>query len=191
MNITEGGLPGLLVVEPDVFRDHRGSFVETWNQGRYPDLPPFVQDNLSRSRGGVLRGLHYQHPNGQGKLICAVYGEVWDVAVDLRRGSPTFGRWWGTTLSAADHRQVYLPEGLAHGFVALSDEAIVQYKCTALYSPGDERSLRWDDPRVGIEWPVADPVLSDKDRAAPGLEDLTERELPRYDGAGGEMAEPG
>lgn len=184
MNVVELDLPGLLVIEPDVFRDGRGDFLETWNHARYPDLPPFVQDNLSRSRRGVLRGLHYQHPNGQGKLIGVAHGRVWDVAVDLRRGSPTFGRWWGTTLAADDYRQLYIPPGFAHGFVALSDDALLQYKCTALYSPDDERSVRWDDPDLAIDWPLPEPILSEKDRDAHRLADLPQEQLPRFEPGG-------
>lgn len=180
MNVAETGLPGLLVIEPDIFEDHRGQFLETWKQGRGPHLPPFVQDNLSRSHRGVLRGLHFQHPNGQGKLVTVVHGGVFDVAVDLRRGGPTFGRWWGTRLTADDYRQLWIPEGFAHGFVALTDDAIVSYKCTALYSPADERTLRWDDPTVGIDWPISDPELSEKDRAAARLEELDDSELPLH-----------
>lgn len=180
MKVIETELPGLLVFEPDVFRDHRGVFLETWNVQRYPSLPPFVQDNLSRSRKDVLRGLHYQHPMGQGKLITAVAGVVYDVAVDLRRGSPTFGRWWASTLSGDDHRQLYIPEGFAHGFLVRSEEAVVSYKCTAVYSAEHDRALRWDDPDLDIEWPVAQPLLSDKDRAAPTLAELDEAALPPY-----------
>ncbi len=178
MKITETPIPGVLVFEPRVFHDHRGDFVETWNQTRYP-LPPFVQDNLSRSSRGVLRGLHFQHPNPQGKLVTVVRGAVWDVAVDLRSGSPAFGRWWGLELSADAFRQLWIPEGCAHGFVALTDHATVSYKCSAPYSPGDERTLLWDDPDVEIDWPVKDPVLSEKDRAGVTLDALGDA-LPRY-----------
>lgn len=180
MRVIETELPGLLVIEPDIFEDHRGQFLETWRDGRGPRLPPFVQDNLSRSHRGVLRGLHFQHPNPQGKLVTVVQGEVFDVAVDVRRGGPTFGRWWGTRLSSDDYRQLWIPEGFAHGFVALSEEAIVSYKCSAFYSPGDDRTLRWDDPDIGIEWPVSEPLLSEKDRRAPRLEDLDDSELPLH-----------
>lgn len=179
MKVIETPIPGVLVFEPQVFHDHRGDFVETWNRARYR-LPEFVQDNLSRSSRGVLRGLHFQHPNPQGKLVTVVRGTVWDVAVDLRRGSPAFGRWWGLDLAVDDFRQLWIPEGCAHGFVALSDNATVSYKCTALYSPEDERTLRWDDPEVGIEWPVADPELSEKDRAGLTLSELGGA-LPRYE----------
>lgn len=180
MKVVETPIPDLLVIEPGIFHDHRGRFVELWNEDRYPPLPHFVQDNLSTSHRGVLRGLHFQHPNAQGKLVTVVRGEVFDVAVDLRQGSPAFGRWWGTRLSAADHRQLWVPEGFAHGFLALDDDATVSYKCTALYSPADERTLRWDDPDVGIEWPSADPELSEKDRAGLTLAALREAGLPRY-----------
>lgn len=179
MRVIETEIPGLVAFEPAVFRDHRGEFMEVWNGRRY-DLPEFVQDNVSRSRRGVLRGLHFQHPNAQGKLVTAVQGEVFDVAVDIRRGSPTFGRWWGTILSAENHRQLWIPAGFAHGFVALAEESIVTYKCSAYYSPEDERTLLWSDPAVGIEWPVSDPVLSDKDRAGVTLEALGEAGLPEY-----------
>ncbi len=178
MNITEAPIPGVLVFEPRLFHDHRGVFVETWNQARY-ELPEFVQDNLSRSSKGVLRGLHYQHPNAQGKLVTVVRGKVWDVVVDLRRGSGAFGLWWGLDLSADDFRQLWVPEGCAHGFVALTDHATVSYKCSAPYSPEDEHTLRWDDPQVGIEWPVTDPELSEKDRAGLTLSQLGDA-LPRY-----------
>lgn len=179
MNITETEIPGLLVIEPDIHHDHRGRFLELWNEDRY-GLPRFVQDNLSTSHGGVLRGLHFQHPNGQGKLVTVVRGEVFDVAVDLRRGSSTFGRWWGTRLSAEDHRQLWVPEGFAHGFLSLVDDSTVSYKCTAFYSPADERTLRWDDPDVGIEWPMTGPELSEKDRAGRRLRAFDDAELPSY-----------
>lgn len=179
MRVVETGIPGLVAFEPTVFRDHRGEFMEVWN-GRQYDLPEFVQDNVSRSRRGVLRGLHFQHPNGQGKLVTAVHGEIFDVAVDIRRGSPTFGRWWGTILSAENNRQLWVPEGFAHGFAALAEDSIVTYKCTAYYSPEDVWSLHWNDPAVGIDWPVSDPVLSDKDRNALTLEALGREGLPQF-----------
>lgn len=179
MKVTETAIPGLVVMEPRVFRDHRGEFVESWNQRRYA-LPAFVQDNISWSRRGVLRGLHFQHPNAQGKLVSVVHGEVYDVAVDLRRGSPTFGRWWGETLSRVNHRQMWIPEGCAHGFVALTDDAAVSYKCSDFYAPDHERTLRWDDPEVGIDWPLSDPELSEKDRAGLTLAELSEAQLPLY-----------
>lgn len=180
MKVLETEIPDLLIIEPDIFQDHRGRFLELWNRGRYPELPAFVQDNLSTSHRGVLRGLHFQHPQGQGKLVTVLSGAVFDVAVDLRRGGPTFGRWWGTRLSAEDHRQLWVPEGFAHGFVALTDDSMVSYKCTSFYSPSNERTLRWDDSDIGIEWPVADPELSEKDRAGRRLADLDDGELPRF-----------
>jgi dTDP-4-dehydrorhamnose 3,5-epimerase len=169
-----------MVFEPDVYRDSRGSFLETWHVERYAMLPPFVQDNRSCSRRGVLRGLHYQHPNGQGKLLSAAWGEIFDVAVDLRRGSPTFGQWWGESLSVDNHRQLYVPPGFAHGFMVRSEVAVVSYKCTALYSPDDEHTLLWNDPEIGIDWGVSDPEISDKDRNGTPLAELTEAQLPSY-----------
>lgn len=178
MKVIETELSGLLLIQPDIFEDHRGQFLETWKEGSGPPLPAFVQDNLSRSHRGVLRGLHFQTPNAQGKLVTVIHGEVFDVAVDLRRGGPTFGRWWGTRLSANDYRQLWIPEGFAHGFLALADDSLVSYKCTALYSPADERTLRWDDPAIGIDWPLLDPELSDKDRRGRFLEEFDDSELP-------------
>lgn len=180
LSLVPGGLEGLWVIEPRVFRDARGWFLETWNEARYRDagLPGhFVQDNLSFSHRGVLRGLHFQNPNPQGKLVTILHGEAWDVAVDLRRCSPTFGRWRAVHLSGENHRQFYLPPGFAHGFVVLSDTALFAYKCTAPYSPADERSLRWDDPDLAITWPMAAPVLSAKDAAAPRLRELPAEHL--------------
>lgn len=184
MNVSETPLPGVLLLEPRVFRDARGAFLETWNQDRYRELGlpgRFVQDNVSSSARGVLRGLHYQHPEGQGKLVTVLHGEVFDVAVDIRAGSPTYGRWWGAILSGENSRQIYIPEGFAHGFVVTGESAIFSYKCTAYYAPSDEGSIRWDDPEIGIEWPVAAPVLSPKDAAAPTLRELPEGRLPRFE----------
>jgi dTDP-4-dehydrorhamnose 3,5-epimerase len=178
-------LPGIVLVEPAVHGDHRGFFLESYHQARFAaaglDLP-FVQDNHSRSAQGVLRGLHFQHPRGQGKLVRVVRGEVFDVAVDIRLGSPTFGRWFGARLSEANRRQLYIPPGFAHGFVVTAPEADVLYKCTEFYHPEHDHALCWNDPRVGVRWPVGDPTLSAKDAAAPTLEEL-ERQgvLPRYD----------
>ena len=172
MIILETPLPGVLVVEPRVFGDDRGFLVETYSAARFAEhgLPTtFVQDNHSRSARGVLRGLHYQRRNPQGKLVFVVRGEVWDVAVDIREGSPTFGRWFGMTLSEARRQLLWIPPGFAHGFCVLSESADFLYKCTALYDPADDRGIRWDDPALGIEWPIADPILSAKDRALPSL----------------------
>jgi dTDP-4-dehydrorhamnose 3,5-epimerase len=175
MNIISGELPGLMVFEPRVFGDARGFFFESWNQRRYAEAgieEAFVQDNLSFSRHGILRGLHFQNPNAQGKLVQVLQGEVFDVAVDLRRSSPTFGRWETAVLSAGNRRQFYVPPGFAHGFVVTSETALFHYKCTADYSPRDERTLLWNDPDLGIPWPVETPVLSDKDRVGLRLKDL-------------------
>ncbi len=179
MKVLETDLPGVLIVEPDLFRDNRGYFLEIWKAGRVEGLPgTFVQDNLSFSTRGVLRGLHYQHPTAQGKLISVLRGTIYDVAVDIRRNSPTFGRWVGMRLDAETGRQAYIPEGFAHGFSVESEEALVLYKCTNLYAPGEEGSVAWNDPDLGINWPVRDPILSDKDRLAPKLKDIPTDRLP-------------
>jgi dTDP-4-dehydrorhamnose 3,5-epimerase len=183
VNAIETELPGVLILEPEVFGDERGFFMETWNQARYEEvgLPArFVQDNLSFSARGVLRGLHFQNPNPQGKLVSVLQNEVFDVAVDVRVGSPTFGRWLGVYLSADNKRQRYVPEGFAHGFAVTSDTALFHYKCTDYYSPRTEHSVLWNDPRIGIEWPVDDPVLSAKDRVALLLREIPTDLLPRY-----------
>lgn len=175
MKATETSLPGVLLLEPQVFGDERGWFYESWNKrdfdtavGRSVD---FVQDNHSRSVRGVLRGLHYQLPNPQAKLVRCTVGAIWDVAVDIRRSSDHFGRWFGTELSAENRRQLWIPEGFAHGFLTLSDVAEVAYKATAFYDPQADRSIRCDDPQLGIEWPQpSNPsLMSTKDRAAPPL----------------------
>lgn len=187
MNITPTRLPGVVVLEPGVYRDHRGYFLETWHEARYAEagLPDrFVQVNVSSSSRGVLRGLHYQHPSGQGKLLTVLRGAIFDVAVDIRAGSPTFGRWEAVVLSSEDHRQLYIPPGFAHGFVVTGDEALVCYKCTEFYRPGEEYSVLWDDPAIGIPWPVASPTLSPKDAAAPRLADVPPDRLPRYEAGG-------
>jgi dTDP-4-dehydrorhamnose 3,5-epimerase len=181
MHISPTSLPGVLVVEPDVHSDARGFFAETWNEQRYASAGldvRFVQDNLSLSRRGTLRGLHYQYPRPQGKLIYVLDGEIFDVAVDIRRSSPTFGRWVATSLSSDDRRQLYVPPGFAHGFCATSDAALVAYKCTEQYDPLAEGCIRWNDPELGISWPIADPLLSCKDRAAPALSETLHERLP-------------
>ncbi|BBL80618.1 dTDP-4-dehydrorhamnose 3,5-epimerase [Rubrobacter xylanophilus] len=181
MRVLETELPGVLLVEPDVFGDERGFFMESWSGRRYREagLPErFVQDNLSFSRRGVLRGLHFQHPRGQGKLVSVLRGEVFDVAVDVRRGSPTFGRWVGVSLSEENKRQLYIPPGFAHGFVVLSEAALFFYKCTEYYAPECERTVLWNDPEIGICWPVEEPVLSEKDREAPTLRNMPPGHLP-------------
>ncbi|HET7274391.1 MAG TPA: dTDP-4-dehydrorhamnose 3,5-epimerase [Longimicrobiaceae bacterium] len=175
MKVIPTRIPEVLLLELASFPDERGFFMETWNRERYeiPGMPDnFVQDNVSRSGRGVLRGLHFQSPNGQGKLVTALVGSVFDVAVDLRRDSSTFRSWVGVDLSADNHRQMYVPEGFAHGFVVTSDAALVSYKCTRSYSPEHERILRWSDPEVAVDWPVAEPILSLKDAAAPLLSEI-------------------
>jgi len=181
MEVRKTELPGVLLIEPHIYRDDRGSFLESWRQERYEGvgLPStFVQDNAAVSRQGVLRGLHYQHPDPQGKLVMVLYGAVYDVAVDIRRGSPTFGRWMGTELSAENARQLWIPEGFAHGYVVLSDTAVFAYKCTRPYRPDADRAIRYDDPRIGIEWPISDPIVSSKDANAPLLDHLPDSALP-------------
>lgn len=168
MKVETTGLTGVLVIEPVVHRDHRGFFLETWRADRYAEagLPVgFVQDNHSRSARGTLRGLHYQIEEVQGKLVWCAAGEIFDVAVDLRRGSPTYGRWAAAILSEKDHRQLWIPPGCAHGFYVLSEIADVVYKCTAPYAPAHERVIRWDDPDLAIAWPLVGgaPVVSPKD----------------------------
>ncbi len=184
MKIEETKLPGVLLLKPKVFKDERGAFLEIWHDERYTALGvpgPFVQDNVSRSVKGVLRGLHYQHPDDQGKLVQVLQGEVFDVAVDVRKGSPTFGHWVGATLSAENAKQMWIPEGFAHGFCVTSTEAVFAYKCTEYYHRASEYALRWNDPDIGIKWPIKKPELSDKDRAAPRLKDIEEAHLPAYD----------
>jgi dTDP-4-dehydrorhamnose 3,5-epimerase len=176
-------LPGVIVVEPDVFRDPRGFFFETYHATKYGDggiAATFVQDNHSRSTIGTLRGLHAQRRHPQGKLVRVLQGEVFDVAVDIRRGSPTFLQWFGITLSADNFRQCYVPPGFAHGFVVTSAVAEFEYKCTDFYDPTDELRILWNDPAIGIAWPTRDPVLSDKDRAARPIVDLMDQ-LPQYE----------
>ena len=175
MNIIRCDISGLLIIEPKVFGDARGFFLETWNEQRYREAGlnlRFVQDNMSSSRQGALRGLHFQNPKAQGKLVWVIEGEVFDVAVDLRRSSPTFGRWHALNLSSQNRLQFYVPPGFAHGFAVLSETALFAYKCTELYSPKDELTLSWDDPDVGVKWPLRDPVLSEKDKQGVRLKNL-------------------
>jgi dTDP-4-dehydrorhamnose 3,5-epimerase len=176
-------LDGLLLIEPQVHRDARGYFLETHHQARYAEagVPgPFVQDNLSYSVKGTLRGLHAQlAPRAQGKLVRAVDGELFDVAVDIRRGSPTFGRWFGTVLSGENMHQLWIPPGFAHGFCVMSERVHVEYKCTDYYAPGHEIVIRWDDPEIGVDWPAGERLLSPRDAAAPRLAELLDR-LPAY-----------
>jgi dTDP-4-dehydrorhamnose 3,5-epimerase len=181
MRVEETGLPGVLVLVPDVHEDERGHFLETYRADRCAEagLPgTFPQDNLSFSRAAVLRGLHLQWPRAQGKLIHVLEGEVFDVAVDLRRDSPAFGRWEGHLLSARNRRQIWIPPGFAHGFVVTAPQALLSYKCTDVYLRECELAVRWDDPDLGIDWPVAEPVLSPRDAAAPLLRDIPPDRLP-------------
>lgn len=183
MKIIETGLPGVLLIEPRVFGDDRGFFLETFQAERYADagMPKqFVQDNLSYSRGGVVRGLHLQVNRPQAKLVQVIRGEVFDVAVDVRPDSPTFGRWVGHTLSGENRRQLYVPVGFAHGFAVTGEEAYFLYKCDDFYDPGGELTVRWDDPRIGIEWPITDPVVSDKDAMGLPLDEIDRADLPTY-----------
>jgi dTDP-4-dehydrorhamnose 3,5-epimerase len=183
VKVTPTALPDVLLVEPKVFGDARGYFFESYSARRYAEAgiaATFVQDNVSFSRRGVLRGLHYQHPFGQGKLVGVLRGEVFDVAVDVRRGSPTFGRWVGECLSSENKRQLYIPPGFAHGFLVTSDETLFAYKCTEYYRAEAERSIRWDDTRIGVRWPIDGPVLSMKDDVAVTLDAMPEEFLPAF-----------
>jgi len=185
MKVERTALPGVLILEPKVFGDARGFFMETWNRSRYAEagLPgEFVQDNVSYSRHGVLRGLHYQSPRAQGKLVHVLEGEVFDVAVDVRVGSPTFGRWAGATLSAQNRRQLWIPPGFAHGFCVTGETALFCYKCTELYAPEHDGSILWNDPAIGIAWPLEHPTLSAKDAAAPPLAAVSPARLPTLTG---------
>lgn len=169
MIVTPVEIPGPLIIEPKVFGDERGFFFESWNEGRFVEAGldwTFVQDNHSRSAKGVLRGIHFQNPNPQGKLVRVVSGAVWDVVVDLRRSSPHYGQWFGLELSAANKKMLWVPPGFGHGFLTLKDGTDFLYKCTSLYEPSAEQSLIWNDPAVGINWPLdgAEPQLSAKDR---------------------------
>ena len=186
MNVVPTRLPGVLLVEPRAFGDERGYFFESWSAARYEaaGIPPaFVQDNISYSRRGILRGLHLQNPHAQGKLVSVLRGEVFDVVVDVRTGSPTFGQWVGVLLSATNHRQLWVPEGFAHGFCVTGDEALFHYKCTDGYHPECEMALRWNDPAIGIQWPLEAPALNAKDAGAPTLAELTDSgRLPAFQG---------
>ena len=185
MKVTETPLAGLLIIEPKVFGDDRGFFLETWSRKRYQEMEinvDFVQDNLSFSRRGVLRGLHFQNPQAQGKLVYVLQGEVFDVAVDIRKGSPTFGLWHGVVLSGENKRQFWVPAGFAHGFCVTSESALFCYKCTELYAQPHERSIRWDDPTLAIDWPVTEPQVSEKDRLAPLLADIDPAHLYDFHG---------
>jgi dTDP-4-dehydrorhamnose 3,5-epimerase len=181
MKVIETDLPGCLVFEPKVFGDARGFFYESFNRDKLAAIGlglDFVQGNVSCSSRGVLRGLHYQWPKPQGKLVSVLEGEVWDVAVDIRRGSPDFGRWTAALLTAENRRHFWIPEGFAHGFVVLGERALFTYLCTATYDQAADASIRWDDPDLAIDWPVSAPLLSDKDARAPLLADVSVERLP-------------
>lgn len=185
MKFNETELAGVVLVEPDIYEDARGYFLETYHAAKYAAAGiagPFVQDNFSHSVRGTLRGLHYQLNRAQGKLVMALTGRIFDVAVDIRKGSPTFGRWVGVELSGETKRQLYVPPGFAHGFCVLSDTADVLYKCTDVYSPKDERGIVWNDPTLAIAWPITEPLLSPKDRNYRTLREM-EAHLPVFDHA--------
>jgi len=180
MNVISCEISGLRIIEPKVFGDARGFFMESWNKQRYRDAGldfDFVQDNVSVSRHGILRGLHFQNPGGQGKLVYVLQGEVFDVAVDLRQSSPTFGRWHGLNLSVENKRQFFIPPGFAHGFAVLSESAMFAYKCTEPYAPQNEITLAWNDPEIGIRWPLESPQLSEKDARGLRLRDIPKARL--------------
>jgi dTDP-4-dehydrorhamnose 3,5-epimerase len=183
VKIIKTELPGCVVIEPAVHGDARGFFYESFHAQKFAEVGldlHFVQTNVSRSAQGVLRGLHYQWPNPQGKLVSVLEGEVYDVAVDIRAGSPTFGHWAAAILSAANKRHFWIPEGFAHGFAVLSDSATFIYQCTALYDRAADASIRWDDADIAVDWPIAEPLLSDKDMNAPFLADVPRDRLPVY-----------
>jgi dTDP-4-dehydrorhamnose 3,5-epimerase len=182
VRFVSADIPGIIVIEPDVQRDARGYFLETYHAEKYRAAGingPFVQDNHSRSIGGTIRGLHLQLRHPQGKLIRVVEGEIYDVAVDVRRGSPTFGRWVAVNLSAENFKLCYVPPGFAHGFAVVSATAQVEYKCTALYDPASEIGIAWNDPALAIPWPVEKPVVSARDQHHPTLAQVTSQ-LPRW-----------
>jgi dTDP-4-dehydrorhamnose 3,5-epimerase len=174
MQVSKTPIDGLLTIEPKIFADPRGMFYEVYSENRYEEhgIPCFVQDNHSVSKKGVVRGLHYQVNPGQGKLVRVTRGEVFDVAVDIRKQSPTYGKWWGLSLSETNNFQLYIPIGFAHGFCVLSESAEVLYKCSDYYSPENERGILWNDPDLAIDWPVKDPILSEKDAMYPLFSEL-------------------
>lgn len=183
MKIIETHLPGVILLEPKVFHDNRGYFYENFQANRYQQVgltKPFVQDNISHSSCGVLRGLHYQLKKPQAKLVTVLRGAVLDVVVDIRRGSPTFGKWLSFDLNDQNHLQLYVPEGFAHGFAALTDKVDFLYKCTDYYQPGDEFGIHWNDPELDISWKINNPIMSDKDQLFPVLKDVPIAQLPVY-----------
>ena len=180
MNVTPASIPEVLIIEPKVYGDERGFFLETWQKSRYQQAgidSDFVQDNLSFSRRGILRGLHFQYENTQGKLVYVLQGSVFDVAVDIRRNSPTFGHWVGQNLTSENKLQMFIPPGFAHGFCVTSETALFMYKCTDYYNPAAEITLAWNDPAIGIDWPITAPVLSEKDQQALTLEQIPKNKL--------------
>ena len=181
MEVVSLEIPDVKLVKPSVFPDARGFFIQTYHEAQYREAGMdvrFVQDNWSRSTKGVLRGLHYQLEHGQDKLVSVIRGEVFDVAVDIRKGSPTFGTWIGTILSEENHHQLFIPKGFAHGFCVLSDEVDFVYKCSDFYAPGDEYAVCWNDPDIGIEWPDMDFLVSEKDQTSLNLKDVPINHLP-------------
>lgn len=194
MKLRETGLPGCVIVEPWVHGDARGCFFETWNRERYAEHGldfEVAQSNVSVSERGVLRGLHYQWPDPQGKLVWVLEGEVYDVAVDVRRGSPTFGRWTAAYLSAANRRQLWIPEGFAHGFLTVSQRAVFCYLCTREYAAAADAGVRWNDAALAIDWPLSAPKLSAKDAAAPLLSEIAAERLPVFEAQGAGSGEQG
>ncbi|MCH7762848.1 MAG: dTDP-4-dehydrorhamnose 3,5-epimerase [Candidatus Marinimicrobia bacterium] len=183
MKLSKTEFPGLMIVEPDVHGDDRGYFFESYRSEHFENAGlnlNFIQDNQSKSMRGVLRGLHYQLQNGQGKLVSCTFGEVFDVALDIRKGSPTFGKTFAMTLDDKDHHAIYIPPGFAHGFCVVSDEAIFQYKCTEKYDSDDEYGIRWNDESFRIEWPIDSPILSQRDQLLPLLAEQDVSLLPEY-----------
>lgn len=179
MQITAGPLAGLLIIETKTHTDERGYFREVYQTDRYTEhgLPSFVQDNFSYSKYGVIRGLHYQKPYAQGKLVWVTWGEIWDVVVDIRKQSKTFGQWFTINLSAENGKQFYIPPGFAHGFCVLSEEAVFNYKCSERYAPGCEQGIAWNDDTLKIEWPINSPIISGKDASYPMLKNILEENL--------------
>ena len=181
LSVIQSKIAGVTLFQSPIYRDDRGYFLEVWKQPSYckADVPEsFTQDNLSFSTRGVLRGLHFQHPKPQGKLVCPLHGIIYDVVVDLRRDSKTFGEWEGFTLNAELGQQIYVPEGFAHGFMVLSETALVLYKCTDVYNGSGQETLLWDDPELGIPWPVTEPILSEKDRKGKCLAQIKSEGIP-------------
>lgn len=175
MRVTPTAIPDVLIIEPNVYKDERGFFLETYHEKRYRKMGidvTFVQDNFAYSKNNVLRGLHYQSPNDQAKLIYVIRGEIFDVAVDVRKDSPTFGKWVGETLSGLNKKQFFLPVGFAHGYCVLSDEAVLQYKCSRLYTPGNEKGIIWNDKSLQINWPIPHPIISKKDLHLPSFKKI-------------------